>query len=124
VAATFHKAYELVGYAFCYAQLIQCLEIMHPLLGFTKTSVAPALLQVTGRNVILFGLIASEERIQNQPVVFFLFFIWSISDLIRYPFYLLQISKKNFYPIIWLRYSAWILLYPAGIACEAVVIFA
>jgi len=73
--------------------------------------------------VILFGLIASEERIQREAVVFFLFFIWSLADLIRYPFYMLQISKKNFYPITWLRYSAWVLLYPAGIACEALVIF-
>jgi len=122
--ATFHKAYELVGFALCYCQIVQFLEVLHPILGFTKTSIGMSLIQIAGRGIILFGLIASEERIQDKPVVFFLFYIWAIADIIRYPFYMLQISKISIYIVTWLRYSAWVILYPAGIACEAVVIFA
>jgi len=122
--ASFHKAFDLVGFALCYCQFVQLLEIVHPILGFTRTSIGMALLQISGRGVILFGLIWSEERIQDKPVVFFLFYIWAIADVIRYPFYMLQIYKVNIYAVTWLRYTAWIILYPAGIACEAVVIFA
>ena len=36
----------------------------------------------------------------------------------RYPFYILTLLNKDVYVLTWLRYTAWILLYPAGIATE------
>jgi len=82
-----------------------------------------AFIQVVGRCLILFGMIAPEQRMQDSPSVFYLFLAWASIEVIRYPFYMLQIAKIKIYPLTWLRYSAWIALYPFGICAETSVIF-
>ncbi|CAG7720673.1 unnamed protein product [Allacma fusca] len=121
--AVFEGTYELIGHAMRYCQLLQFLEVVHPILGFTKTGVALAAMQVGGRALVLFVLIHSEERVQKSPAIFFLFLVWCTVELTRYPYYMLQISKYKVYLVTWLRYSAWIILYPLGFVAEAVVIF-
>ncbi|CAL8092997.1 unnamed protein product [Orchesella dallaii] len=118
-----HRAYEFVGFAMRYCQTMQALEIIHPLMGFTKTSVPVAFLQIGGRALILFGIVQAEERLHDEPAVFWLFFFWSLAEVFRYPFYMLQIYERKVYFVTWLRYSAWIFLYPLGITSECVVIF-
>lgn len=49
--------------------------------------------------------------------------MWTVSELIRYPFYIcktLKLDEKNtIYQIVnWLRYTAFIILYPVGISGE------
>jgi len=102
---------------------MQVLEIIHPLMGFTKTSVPTACLQIGGRALILFGVIQAEERLHGESAVFWLFYFWALAEVFRYPFYMLQLYDRKVYVVTWLRYSMWILLYPLGIASECVVIF-
>jgi very-long-chain (3R)-3-hydroxyacyl-CoA dehydratase len=54
-------------------------------------NVAESCVRVFGRNFIIFFLIEAEERMQEKPVVFYLFCIYSVSELIRYPYYMLRI---------------------------------
>ncbi|KZS07063.1 3-hydroxyacyl-CoA dehydratase [Daphnia magna] len=65
-------AYQSVHYPLKFCQLMQALEIFHPLFGYTKGSVMEPTVQVGGRSIILFCLIEAEERIQNKPVIFYL----------------------------------------------------
>lgn len=39
--------------------------------------------QVAGRNVILFVIFGSLEEMQNKPVVFFVFYLWSTIEIFR-----------------------------------------
>lgn len=39
--------------------------------------------QVAGRNVILFVIFGSLEDMQNKPVVFFVFYLWSTIEIFR-----------------------------------------
>ncbi|CAG4934822.1 unnamed protein product [Colias eurytheme] len=114
--------YEHVGSAMKFLQLMMFLEVMHPLFGYTKGSPLVAFLQIGGRAFVLFAMIESEPRMQTKPVVFYLFAMWSLIEVVRYPFYIAQLYNKNFYFLTWLRYSMWIPLYPLGILCEAIVI--
>ena len=41
------------------------------------------MLQVAGRNVILFVIFGSLEDMQNKPVVFFVFYLWSTIEIFR-----------------------------------------
>lgn len=41
-------------------------------------------IQVAGRAVILFCMIEAEPRMHTKPVVFYLFFIWSLIEIFRY----------------------------------------
>ena len=73
--------------------------------------------QVLGRNFILFGLVLQEPRLQEQPVVFYLFLVWGTVELVRYPYYALQSAGRDITMVTWLRYTAWIcLLYTSDAA--------
>lgn len=122
--------YQYVGNAMKFFQLLQFLEVMHPLFGYTRNSPLVPLMQTSGRGFILFAMIEAEERIQSKPVVFYLFAVWSLIEVIRYPYYFLnlllddrtKVKAVYFRWITWLRYSIWIPLYPLGVLCEGLVI--
>lgn len=40
------RAFEYVGFTMCYCQILQMLEILHAVFGFTKTSIPMSILQV------------------------------------------------------------------------------
>ncbi|CAD6996939.1 unnamed protein product [Ceratitis capitata] len=116
------KTYESVGNAMKFCQLLQYLEVLHPIFGYTKGSALMPFFQVSGRNFILFFMVEMEERMQTKPVIFYVFVIWSIVEVIRYPYYLSNIFNLEIRLLTWLRYTIWIPLYPMGILCEGVII--
>lgn len=120
--ASIQKTYASVGSAMKFIQLLQYLEVMHPMFGYTKGSPVIPFMQVTGRNFVLFIMIEFEERMQTKPAVFYVFLIWSLVEIFRYPYYISQILKKELGLLTWLRYTIWIPLYPMGILCEGIII--
>ncbi|MED6242340.1 Very-long-chain (3R)-3-hydroxyacyl-CoA dehydratase [Ataeniobius toweri] len=115
---TFHTAADMMY--FC--QMMAVLEVINPLLGLVKTKFFPAMIQVAGRNVILFVIFGSLEEMQNKAVVFFVFYLWSTIEIFRYPFYMLACIDTEWKLLTWLRYSLWIPLYPLGVVAEAVAV--
>ncbi|XP_005179424.1 very-long-chain (3R)-3-hydroxyacyl-CoA dehydratase [Musca domestica] len=115
-------AYALVGNAMKFIQLLQYLEVLHPMFGYTKGSALIPFMQVTGRNFVLFVMIEFEERMQSKPAVFYVFVIWSLIEIFRYPYYVSQILKMSYGLLTWIRYTIWIPLYPLGILCEGIII--
>ncbi|KAK4295498.1 hypothetical protein Pmani_031936 [Petrolisthes manimaculis] len=114
--------YAAVGWMMRLCLLTQGLEVLHPLVGYTKGSVAEGIVQVGGRAIIFFCLIEGEERMQTKPVIFYLFLVWSFIELVRYPYYMLRVYDVDVGFITWLRYTIWIPLYPFGFILEGVVI--
>ncbi|XP_045156278.2 very-long-chain (3R)-3-hydroxyacyl-CoA dehydratase 3-like [Mercenaria mercenaria] len=116
------KAFEMVGYQIMFCQTAAVLEVIHPLLGLVKTGALAPLLQVGGRNLILFLLVLQDVRLQIAPVVWYLLMTWSTVELIRYPFYMFSSIGMDVKMITWLRYTAWIPLYPLGILFEGTIV--
>ncbi|XP_060804455.1 very-long-chain (3R)-3-hydroxyacyl-CoA dehydratase isoform X1 [Amyelois transitella] len=114
--------YEHVGSAMKFLHLMQILEILHPIFGYTKGGPFVPFAQLIGRIFVLFVMIECEPRMQAKPVVFYLFVVWSTIEIVRYPYYISQLYKKEIYLLTWLRYTLWIPLYPLGILCESVII--
>lgn len=115
----------------CILHMFQCLEIMHPIFGYVKGGPFFPMMQIGGRLLILFGNLQFQPKLQKMPVTTYLFLVWTINDIIRYSYYIVNradstrvfIKKYLLPPLKWLRYSAWIILYPFGFTCEAVIIF-
>lgn len=84
VSDSISTAYQSVHYPLKFCQLMQFLEIFHPLFGYTKGTLMEPLVQVGGRSIILFCLIDAEERIQEKPVIFYLILCWSTIEIFRY----------------------------------------
>ncbi|XP_055852999.1 very-long-chain (3R)-3-hydroxyacyl-CoA dehydratase [Episyrphus balteatus] len=114
--------YEFVGNPLKFCQLLQYLEVLHPIFGYTKGGPLIPFFQVTGRNFVLFLMITLEPRMQTKPVVFYVFCIWSLVEVVRYPYYISQMFESNIGLLTWLRYTIWIPLYPMGILCEGIII--
>ncbi|XP_014486132.1 PREDICTED: very-long-chain (3R)-3-hydroxyacyl-CoA dehydratase 3 isoform X2 [Dinoponera quadriceps] len=114
--------YAAVGNPFKFIQLLQFLEVMHPLFGYTKNSLLVSFLQVGGRAFVLFCMIDAEPRMQTKNIVFYLFLLWSTIEVVRYPYYITQLLNIKISFLTWLRYTIWIPLYPTGFFCEGIVI--
>ncbi|KAG8575020.1 hypothetical protein GDO81_009414 [Engystomops pustulosus] len=115
---TFHTMSDMMY--FC--QTLAVLEIINPLIGLVKTGVVPALIQVLGRNFILFIVLGQLDEMQSKGAVFFVFYLWSTIEIFRYPFYMLACIDVHWKLLTWIRYTIWIPLYPLGALSEAVCI--
>eukprot|EP00112_Aurelia_sp_Birch-Aquarium-sp1_P020432 Seg527.5 transcript_id=Seg527.5/GoldUCD/mRNA.D3Y31 product=Very-long-chain protein_id=Seg527.5/GoldUCD/D3Y31 len=116
-------AYDKVSDLLLTCQLCAILEIINPLLGIVKTGVVAPLIQVGGRNFILFILILPNKDLHSSSVVFVLFIAWATIEMVRYPFYVLSLFRQNIRWITWLRYSLWVVLYPLGLTCEGLIVY-
>lgn len=116
------QTYKTVGAPMKCSQILQYLECLHAIVGYTKGSALFPFLQVSGRNLVLFAVINSEPRIQDKPIILCLFLVWSAVELIRYPYYIITLVKKEISWLTWLRYTVWVVLYPMGFMCEGLVL--
>uniref|UniRef100_A0A5F9CD81 Very-long-chain (3R)-3-hydroxyacyl-CoA dehydratase n=1 Tax=Oryctolagus cuniculus TaxID=9986 RepID=A0A5F9CD81_RABIT len=111
---TFHSVADMMY--FC--QMLAVVETINAAIGVTKSPVMPSLIQLLGRNFILFIIFGTMEEMQNKAVVFFVFYLWSIIEIFRYPFYMLACLDMDWKVLTWLRYTVWIPTYPLGCLAE------
>ncbi|KAJ7994566.1 hypothetical protein DPEC_G00250790 [Dallia pectoralis] len=119
---SFYDTFHTIADMMYFCQMLAVAEVINPLLGLVKTGVFPAMIQVVGRNVILFVVFGSLQDMQNKAVVFFVFYLWSTIEIFRYPFYMLSCIDTEWKLLTWVRYTIWIPLYPLGTLAEAVAV--
>ncbi|KAI1299262.1 Very-long-chain (3R)-3-hydroxyacyl-CoA dehydratase 2 [Halotydeus destructor] len=103
--------------------IVQFMEILHTILGFTKGSPVMGVVQVMARGLVFFAFMEAEPKVQNNRTSGLLLVVWCMGDIARYPFYILKLMDVELFPVTWLRYTAWIVLYPMGITLEGVVAY-
>lgn len=109
-----------------YVQTLAIMEVLHCILGIVRAPVFTTMVQVASRLFVLWGILLLPGNAAVQKSVFFpsLCIAWSLSELIRYPFYACELilGKDNAPRILtWLRYSGFLILYPLGITAEVMV---
>ncbi|KZV39896.1 very-long-chain (3R)-3-hydroxyacyl-CoA dehydratase 2 [Dorcoceras hygrometricum] len=140
-----HGAYAAAGELICWLQTLAFLEVIHGaigdlknhkfcLFGFRGTEVnfcvynfwfwmlrncsewRGASSDAMGwRTHFLLAIVRRIQEVQNLPSVFVTFFAWSLSEVIRYSHYVLNLSGSNPKWITLIRYTAFIFLYPIGV---------
>lgn len=115
--------YEQTGDMMMFCHLLMQVEIIHAILGIVKSGVVSTILQVFGRFLMVFVVLVPAVEIHDHPIVFLLFLVWSLIEIIRYPYYALAVLNMEVNGLSWLRYTAWIPLYPVGFTCEATVVY-
>lgn len=110
------------------AQGLAILEIVHALLKWVKSPVGSAIAQVSSRLLVLvlinvFIKDSSLSDIVNKGV-FICSFAWTITELVRYSFYLLSLFNRQPAWLLWMRYTFFIGLYPLGVTGEWFIIAA
>ena len=90
-------------------------EILNVIIGASGSTIIPTTLQLFSRVYIIWYIIYLHKI--NTILVTLLLFVWNLSDLVRFLFYLFRtgIFRK-------LRYNAFLILYPIGILLEIYLI--
>ncbi|OIT37406.1 PREDICTED: very-long-chain (3R)-3-hydroxyacyl-CoA dehydratase 2 [Nicotiana attenuata] len=111
VTGTYASAGELI----CLLQCCAFLEVVHGAIGIVPSGAVLPLMQWSGRTHFLLAIVRRIVEVQESPSVFMTFLAWSLSEVIRYSHYALSCIGSPPYFITYLRYTAFILLYPVGI---------
>ncbi len=104
-------------------QLLAIMEVVHAFVGFVRTSPLTTFIQVFGRLQVLLihhNIIPeARDSFGNIPMVL----AWSSVEIVRYLFLALNVIGIAPYPLLWLRYSLFYVIYPIGVYGEMKVIY-
>jgi very-long-chain (3R)-3-hydroxyacyl-CoA dehydratase len=99
-----------------YAQTLAVLEIFHSLFGIVKSPVVTTTVQVFSRIFVLWGFLRPFSIIHHGVALCVI--SWALVEIPRYLFYAFHLLGSVPYPLLWLRYSLFAVLYPSGITGE------
>ena len=103
-------------------QSLAALEILHSLLGLVRSPVLTTALQVSSRLFIVWGIAHIAPPAQTTVGFMLAALSWATVEPPRYLYYTLNLlypSPASLpYPLTYLRYSLFLLLYPTGITGE------
>ncbi|XP_075985304.1 3-hydroxyacyl-CoA dehydratase 1 [Anticarsia gemmatalis] len=99
------------------------LEIVHSLIGLVPSGVAVVLPQVYSRVFLVCGCLMATESAPVSPGLPICILAWSITEIIRYAYYVLNILNAVPQPLLFLRYSTFLILYPIGITGELMCMY-
>lgn len=105
-------------------QTLAVLEIVHSAVGLVPSSVMMVLPQVFSRLTVLWPILCTFESTHTSIGLPMLLVAWSVTEVIRYSFYFLNILKQVPSILTYLRYTLFIVLYPLGVTGELLCVYA
>ncbi|KAK9094535.1 hypothetical protein Scep_026004 [Stephania cephalantha] len=114
--ASLNKAYAYSGNLVCLLQTVSGLEVLHGAIGLVPSGFLFPLMQWGGRTHFALAILRKIVEVQEIPAAFITFFAWSLGEVIRYSHYALNSVGTSPYWLTYLRYTAFIILYPIGMA--------
>ncbi|KAG9220788.1 hypothetical protein CCMSSC00406_0002612 [Pleurotus cornucopiae] len=115
--------YARVGSLTAFVQSFALLEVVHVLLGWVRSPLQTTAMQVASRLFLVWGIVEPFEASRSNPLYTSMVFAWSATETIRYPFYACSLLGLEPYPLLYLRYTTFYLLYPLGASSEAFIIY-
>ncbi|KAJ8456381.1 hypothetical protein ONZ45_g18744 [Pleurotus djamor] len=116
--------YARVGVLTAYVQSFAILEVVHVLFGFVRSPLPTTAMQVASRLFLVWGIVERFDVTRHHPLYTSMVFAWSATESIRYPFYACSLLGLEPYPLLYLRYTTFYILYPLGASSEAFLIWA
>lgn len=81
-------------------------------------------MQVSSRLYAVWGVTEQFPEVRSNPLYTTMVFAWSVAEVIRYSFYAANLLGKEPYTLLYLRYTAFWVLYPLGASSEAFLNYA
>ncbi|KZP11612.1 PTPLA-domain-containing protein [Athelia psychrophila] len=116
-------AFAVIGAETKWVQSVAVLEIVHAALGFVRSPTGMTAAQVSGRLVLLWGVADRFATARANPLYASMVFAWSLTEVIRYLFYVSSLAASPPYALLWARYTTFYALYPIGGVSEALIVF-
>ncbi|XP_063616127.1 very-long-chain (3R)-3-hydroxyacyl-CoA dehydratase hpo-8-like [Cydia splendana] len=99
------------------------LEVLHAVLGIVPTGVFLTLTQVTSRVFLVCGVLLVSDAATMSPGMVLCVLAWSVTEIIRYGYYVANAIGQPPPLLMLLRYSTFFLLYPLGVTGELLCIY-
>jgi len=117
------RVYPGVGKFAKWTQTVALLEVFHAMIGLVRTSLLTTVMQVGSRLLLIWGVINNFPFLARSAAYPSMLFAWSVTEVIRYAYFVLTLSGYYFRPMTWLRYSTFFVLYPLGIVSECWLLY-
>lgn len=105
------------------SQTAAVLEIFHCLVKIVPSSPTLTGFQVFSRLFILWFVTDLIPLTQEAPGVILYLVCWTVTEIIRYSYYALNIIGRAPYILTWCRYTFFFVLYPVGVLGELITIY-
>ncbi|KAJ1827273.1 hypothetical protein LPJ56_001748 [Coemansia sp. RSA 2599] len=118
--------FDRVGETLIYVQTGAALEIIHSLVGLVRSSPMTVVMQVYSRLLLVWGTLYMFDcpEVRASSALVLMIFAWSITECVRYSHYALSLLGIELYPLVYLRYTLFYVLYPAGVTGELLEMWA
>ncbi|KAK3953343.1 tyrosine phosphatase-like protein [Pseudoneurospora amorphoporcata] len=103
-------------------QTFAVMEIFHALTGIVPAPLFTTLMQVASRLMLVWGISYPFPQLNMSTWYSSMLTAWSTTEVIRYTYFALKQFDFIPYFLHWLRYSAFLVLYPMGISSEVAMI--
>ncbi|KAG7731132.1 hypothetical protein KL948_003412 [Ogataea haglerorum] len=130
LVAVLYSGYEVFDLTSTWNTLIQCcavVEIYNSAVGNVRSPLVTTVMQVASRLLLVIGIftILPDSPANAHWSYITMITAWAISEIIRYYYYAVNILSEGNPPAIlkWLRYNAFLILYPVGISSECTMIY-
>lgn len=115
--------WEYLGNAVIFFQNAAALEIIHAATRLVPSNPVITTAQVMSRVIVVCGIVMATPTGKTSPGLPLALLAWSITEIIRYGYYALNLLGSAPYFIIFLRYTTFIVLYPIGVTGEMLCVY-
>ncbi|UJR14236.1 hypothetical protein I4U23_001226 [Adineta vaga] len=98
------------------------LEVFHAMFGLVRSNPMIVLIQIISRVFLVWGVANYIPHAQHTVGILLAVTAWSITEIIRYGYYALNLFHISPQLLTWCRYTFFIVLYPLGVTGELVTI--
>ncbi|KAI9052275.1 hypothetical protein LZ554_003630 [Drepanopeziza brunnea f. sp. 'monogermtubi'] len=131
--SSYDKTYDTIGNFALWIQTAALLEVVHSAIGpagtalltplsthagLVRAPLIPTFIQTVAKNLVLWTIVAPFPAVALSPAYTVMLVMWSSGEVIRYGYFALMLSGLLPGFLVWLRYSAFVAIYPVGIGAE------
>lgn len=118
------EAHDQVSTFLLWVQTSAILEVVHVALGLVPSPLLTTMIQVASRLVLVWGIDYLFPHITPHSAAFAsMVTAWSITEILRYSYYAINLQGDVPKLLMWLRYSLFYILYPLGAGSEAWLVY-
>jgi len=118
------KLYSAVESPLQIFQTLAVLEVVHAALGLVRSNVFVTAFQVASRVFLVWPILAAFAVTHSSLGFPMLLAAWTLTEMIRYGYYSANLMGLQASPLVFLRYTLFIALYPLGVTGELLCIYA
>ncbi|CUG90501.1 tyrosine phosphatase, putative [Bodo saltans] len=111
-------AWKAIQLPLLVTQSLAGLEILHSFLRLVPSPIMSTFMQVFSRYAVMWGYTYVFAEAQAHWSLYLMVTSWSLVEVPRYLFYAVNLLGSVPFPLFWLRYTLFAILYPTGISGE------